>query len=113
MSAAPMGSPGWPDFACSTASIASARMAFAMRSWAVREMDAAPCSANAAEASETAARLDFVMIPTQGDSWIEPLARGWVESKEARRAIRAMHRPGENADRGVDGRSRMHVRVFL
>ena len=31
MSAMPIGMPGWPDFACSTASIASARSAFAMR----------------------------------------------------------------------------------
>src|SRR5258706_3435410 len=37
----PMGMPGWPDFAASTASIESARMAFAMRleiagsSWSV------------------------------------------------------------------------------
>ena len=35
-SAAPIGSPGWPDFACSTASMASARMALAMRSCWVR-----------------------------------------------------------------------------
>src|SRR5262245_62113547 len=35
MSAAPMGRPGWPLLACSTASMASARMALAMRScWA-------------------------------------------------------------------------------
>ncbi len=35
MSAAPIGRPGWPDFACSTASIASARIALAIRScWA-------------------------------------------------------------------------------
>src|SRR5260370_15032015 len=31
MSAMPIGMPGWPDLACSTASIASARNAFAMR----------------------------------------------------------------------------------
>src|SRR6266496_122501 len=31
MSAIPIGMPGWPDLACSTASIASARSAFAMR----------------------------------------------------------------------------------
>jgi hypothetical protein len=31
MSAAPIGRPGWPDFACSTASMASARIALAMR----------------------------------------------------------------------------------
>src|SRR4051812_37910391 len=36
MSAAPIGNPGCPDFACSTASIASARMAFAMRSCSPR-----------------------------------------------------------------------------
>ena len=36
-SAMPIGRPGWPDFACSTASIASARMALARRPWATRE----------------------------------------------------------------------------
>jgi hypothetical protein len=35
-SAMPMGSPGCPDFAFSTASIASARMAFAIRSCCAR-----------------------------------------------------------------------------
>src|SRR5690242_8054457 len=31
MSAMPMGAPGWPEFACCTASMASARIAFAIR----------------------------------------------------------------------------------
>ncbi len=42
-SAAPIGRPGWPDFACSTASIASARMALAMALCATAEL-AAGCS---------------------------------------------------------------------
>ncbi len=37
MSAAPIGRPGWPDLACSTASMARARMALAMRSCWARE----------------------------------------------------------------------------
>src|SRR3954465_12279829 len=31
MSAMPMGAPGWPEFACCTASMANARIAFAIR----------------------------------------------------------------------------------
>src|SRR5262245_52489706 len=38
MSAAPIGRPGWPDLAASTASIESARIALVMRSWCARFM---------------------------------------------------------------------------
>src|SRR5919107_651977 len=40
MSAAPSGRPGCPDFACSTASMASARTAFARSEWETRSGEA-------------------------------------------------------------------------
>ncbi len=58
-SAAPIGRPGWPDFACSTASMARARIAFAMRSCWVRGIaDIVPWSGKSADGSTTA-REDF------------------------------------------------------
>ena len=57
MSAAPIGRPGWPDFACSTASMASARMALAMRSCCAR--DGAPADG---AAGAGAAVGDFGMV---------------------------------------------------
>src|SRR4029077_4785351 len=47
-SAAPIGSPGWAGFGCLPPSIASARMAFAMRSCSARESGRVSGSRNAA-----------------------------------------------------------------
>src|SRR4051812_3335544 len=65
MSAAPIGRPGWPDFACSTASMASARMAFAMRSCSARDNVMARLSAlvrgNGATAAAAANAFAFIV----------------------------------------------------
>ena len=64
MSAAPMGRPGWPDLACSTASMASARMAFAMRSCSARGNAAVrPVAGDDTAVADAAARGgEIVMI---------------------------------------------------
>jgi hypothetical protein len=68
MSAAPIGNPEWPDFAYSTASIASARIAFAMRSWWARVMGA---PSPLREELATAAVEAFVFMGTCPDGrWI-------------------------------------------
>src|SRR5262245_42285067 len=55
MSATPIGMPGCPDFACSTASMASARMALAMRwCWARADGLAEASAVIDAAAAETA-----------------------------------------------------------
>src|SRR5829696_4699629 len=62
ISAAPIGRPGWPDFACSTASMASARIALAMRSWSARGDAAVRLAAiDDAAAADAAARGVIVM----------------------------------------------------
>src|SRR5215470_16880004 len=78
-----MGSPGWPDFACSTASIASARIAFAMRSWSARGTGDASCPADieAAVLAVAAARGDIPGSSQGVKGFCEPLARGPGESK--------------------------------
>src|SRR5262249_60786308 len=56
ISATPIGMPGWPDFACSTASMASARMALAIRwCWGRADWLAEASAVIDAAAAETAA----------------------------------------------------------
>src|SRR4029078_2676403 len=54
--------PGCPDFACSTASIARARMAFAMRSWSARDIAGLPAAAKRGATAAVAAKMGFGLV---------------------------------------------------
>ena len=109
-SAAPMGRPGWPDFACSTASIASARMALA-RSVGAGDALTAPWRSSCATAAvdEAGAFMEKAYLRGVDSMW--PL-RVNVTAQAPGSHAQAGENFGVNRAASVDGRIAQHVRFF-
>src|SRR5215218_4849834 len=82
MSAAPIGRPGWPDFACSTASMASARIAFAIRSCSARGM-----ADDAMAAWDEFGGVIWQPIARRGDESNALRTCGWLVLHNSRREL--------------------------